>query len=67
MGNEYLGELFCTAVAIYPVLDPLPTLFMIQHYRKALIDSVTPSKQRSAKKKLARIKSVSANIANVVN
>ncbi|CAO4376136.1 unnamed protein product [Caenorhabditis nigoni] len=67
MGNEYLGELFCTAVAIYPVLDPLPTLFMIQHYRKALIDSVRPSKQRSAKKKLARIKSVSANIANVVN
>ncbi|UMM31628.1 hypothetical protein L5515_005749 [Caenorhabditis briggsae] len=67
MGNEYLGELFCTTVAIYPVLDPLPTLFMIQHYRKALIDSVTPSERKSAQKKLKRIKSVTANIANVEN
>ncbi|EGT31065.1 hypothetical protein CAEBREN_15252 [Caenorhabditis brenneri] len=35
-GNEIAGGLFCIAVAVYPVLDPLPTMFMIQHYRKVL-------------------------------
>ncbi|CCD67032.2 Seven TM Receptor [Caenorhabditis elegans] len=35
-GNEVGSALFCIGVAVYPVLDPLPTLLMIQHYRQAL-------------------------------
>ena len=40
MGNEFVGKLFCIAVAIYPVIDPLPKMLMIQHYRNALIGKI---------------------------
>uniref|UniRef100_A0A1I7SYA3 Seven TM Receptor n=1 Tax=Caenorhabditis tropicalis TaxID=1561998 RepID=A0A1I7SYA3_9PELO len=36
IGNEVAAGFFCISVAAYPVLDPLPTMFMIQHYRQVL-------------------------------
>ncbi|KAF1752461.1 hypothetical protein GCK72_019016 [Caenorhabditis remanei] len=39
-GNEIAGGLFCIAVAVYPVLDPLPTMFMVQHYRQVLKEMI---------------------------
>ncbi|KAF1752130.1 hypothetical protein GCK72_018684 [Caenorhabditis remanei] len=66
MGNELVGKLFCIAVAIYPVIDPLPTMLMIQHYRNALIDTVTSNKKNQAgQKRQKSVKSMPANVANV--
>uniref|UniRef100_A0A1I7SYA4 G protein-coupled receptor n=1 Tax=Caenorhabditis tropicalis TaxID=1561998 RepID=A0A1I7SYA4_9PELO len=36
VANEFAGDFFCISVAVYPVLDPLPTMFMIQHYRQVV-------------------------------
>ncbi|CAI2352836.1 unnamed protein product [Caenorhabditis sp. 36 PRJEB53466] len=34
---ETLGRLLCLTVAMYPAIDPLPNMLVIQPYRKALI------------------------------
>uniref|UniRef100_A0A1I7SYA6 Seven TM Receptor n=1 Tax=Caenorhabditis tropicalis TaxID=1561998 RepID=A0A1I7SYA6_9PELO len=36
MGTELSGGILGITVSLYPVLDPLPTMFVIKHYRHAL-------------------------------
>lgn len=35
-GNELMGALLGITISMYPVLDPLPTMFVIKSYREAI-------------------------------
>ncbi|CCD67031.1 Serpentine receptor class r-10 [Caenorhabditis elegans] len=43
-GNEMAGAVLGIAVALYPVLDPLPTLIIIKNFRNALFKPCTRKK-----------------------
>lgn len=39
LGNskEIIGEIISLTIALYPALNPIPTLFVVKNYRKAII------------------------------
>lgn len=39
--SEVLGRILAATIAMYPALDPLPNMFVITEYRKALIGEET--------------------------
>nr|pir hypothetical protein T01G6.9 - Caenorhabditis elegans [Caenorhabditis elegans] len=41
LGNskEIIGEIISLTIALYPALNPIPTLFVVKNYRKAIIDA----------------------------
>ncbi|CAL2042633.1 unnamed protein product [Caenorhabditis brenneri] len=43
---EIFGEVSSVTICLYPLLDPLPNLFIINSYREAIIDATRAVKQR---------------------
>ena len=39
-GNQTFARIFSVTVALYPVLDPLPTIFVVKCYRIAVISKI---------------------------
>ncbi|KAF1752460.1 hypothetical protein GCK72_019015 [Caenorhabditis remanei] len=48
-GTELLGGILGITVSLYPVLDPLPTMFVIKHYRNAILKCCCLSEKKDNK------------------
>lgn len=40
VSSEIFGEILDLSIALYPVLNPLPTIFIVTSYRKAVIGKI---------------------------
>lgn len=39
-GQQTIARIFSVTVALYPVLDPLPTVFVVKYYRNAVCGEI---------------------------